>query len=258
MSHLRPPGRPGLRRQGFTYASTLLQAVRRFGPMELGLIAILLLIAGGVGAFLEIAEEVGEGDIRQIDETVLLLFRNPADHADPLGPLWLEEAMRDLTALGSVAVLTTLTLSVAGFLALAGKLRVALFVLVSIGGGVALSFALKHGFDRPRPDLVAHGADVFTASFPSAHASMSAVAYLALGALMARIQPLLRLKIYIVALAVALTLIVGISRVYLGVHWPSDVLAGWTLGSSWALLCWLLALWLQRRGEVERPVGEGV
>ncbi len=232
-------------------AQRLRDAIRRLGPPELGLIVGLLIVAAGIWAFLGIAEEVQEGEVEAFDRTLLMLFRDPSDLSKPLGPAWLGETMRDFTALGSMAVLITITVATAMFLALAGKIRVALFVLGAIGGGVVLSFAIKHGFERVRPDLVPHAARVFTASFPSAHSAMAAVTYLTLGALLARVQARRRLKVYLVALAVLLTIMVGISRIYLGVHWPTDVLAGWTLGASWAALCWVIAIWLQRHGRVE-------
>jgi undecaprenyl-diphosphatase len=129
----------------------------------------------------------------------------------------------------------------------------ALFVLVAIAGGVILSEGLKHLFARPRPELVAHMVEVQTASFPSGHAMLSAVTLLTLGALLARIQSRKRLKAYVIAIAILLTLLIGASRVYLGVHWPTDVLAGWCAGAAWAMACWLLALWLQNRGRIEQP-----
>jgi undecaprenyl-diphosphatase len=110
---------------------------------------------------------------------------------------------------------------------------------------------LKEFFERPRPDLVPHGAEVFTASFPSGHAMMSAVVYLTLGALLARVETGLRVKAFVLSVSVLLTVLVGISRVYLGVHWPTDVLAGWTVGAAWAVMCWLIARVLQRKGRVE-------
>lgn len=212
---------------------------------------ILILVAGGILSFAELAEEVQEGDTRSVDQTVLLSLREPADRSDPLGPRWLEEMMRDFTALGSHGVVTLLTLGVCAFLALDGKHRAALLVLIAVGGAMLWSPLLKEGFQRARPDLVPHGAYVYTKSFPSGHSMLAAAAYLSMGALMARVQSRRRLKALLLGFAVLLTLLVGFSRVYLGVHWPTDVLAGWTAGGVWALLCWLLARWLQRRGEVE-------
>jgi undecaprenyl-diphosphatase len=222
---------------------------------ELSLLLSLLVVVGGMWLFLGVADEVREGEIEEFDRQILLLFRNPADPADPIGPVWLEEAMRDLTALGSMVVLTIITLAAAVHLLLAGKRHAALFLVIAVGGGVLLGFGVKAGFERARPDLVTHAARVFTTSFPSGHSMMAAVAYLTMGTLLARVQPQRRLKIWLIGLAVLITLAVGISRVYLGVHWPSDVLAGWALGASWAMLCWAVALWLQRRGRIE-PAGE--
>ena len=180
-----------------------------------------------------------------------MALRTPGNLADPIGPKWLEEMMRDFTALGSTGVLTVMVLAIAGFLAMTRKGHAALLVLVSVGGGVLISQTMKWAYARPRPDLVPHGAEVFTASFPSGHSMMSAVVYLTLGALLARTQPDRAVKAYILAMAVLLTVLVGVSRVYLGVHWPTDVLAGWALGGLWALICLAVMQWLQARGQVE-------
>jgi undecaprenyl-diphosphatase len=220
---------------------------------ELSLLVCLLVVAGGIWLFVGLADEMREGELERFDTDVLMLLRNPSDHADPVGPPWLEEAMRDLTALGSMIVLTIITLAAVVHLVLAGKRHAALFLLVAVGGGVLLGFGAKSAFERPRPDLVAHAARVFTSSFPSGHSTMAAVVYLTMGMLLARVQPQRRLKIWLIGLAVLISLAVGVSRVYLGVHWPSDVLAGWALGASWAMLCWAVALWLQRRGRIEQP-----
>ena len=211
----------------------------------------MLAVAAGLYAFAKLADAVVEGETRDFDELLLLSLRSPADPSDPLGPRWLEEMMRDFTALGGVGVLSAVTLAVVGFLAMTRRRHAAATVAVSVLGGLLLSHALKWGFARPRPDLVPHGQAVYTQSFPSGHAMMSAVAYLTLGALLARTQPRRRAKLYFLAVAGLLTALVGVSRVYLGVHWPTDVLAGWTVGAGWALLCWTAMLWLQRRGQVE-------
>lgn len=94
---------------------------------------------------------------------------------------------------------------------------------------------------------------MFTASFPSGHAMLTAVAFLTLGVLLARMTEHRRLKAFALATSITLTILVGLTRIHLGVHYASDVLAGWVAGGAWALLCWSVARYLQRRGAVEKP-----
>ena len=218
---------------------------------EFGMLAALCILAGTGFGILHLASEIGEGETRAFDTAILLAFRNPADHADPIGPRWVEQAVRDLTSLGSTVVLALITLAALGYLLIERKHRAALFLLIAIGGGTLLSTLLKLGFDRPRPDLVAHGVEVWSASFPSGHALMSTATYLTLGALLARVQSKRRVKLYLIGLALLISLIVGMTRIYLGVHWPTDVLAGWSVGAAWALACWLVSIWLEARGKIE-------
>ena len=205
------------------------------------LIGLMLLASGGVWAFCEVADEVVEGDSHEIDERIVLALRNPADRSDPLGPQWVEELMRDFTALGGVGIVTLLGVVVTIFLAILGKRREAIWLVVALAGGIVISLALKSLFDRPRPDLVPHGSHVYTQSFPSGHSMMAATVYLTLGAVLAELVRPRRLKVFLIVVAAAVTVAVGVSRVYLGVHWPTDVLAGWALGSAWALACWFTA-----------------
>lgn len=220
---------------------------RWLAARELVTLVLVALFAGGIWAFFAIADAVAEDELRSFDEGILLAMRNPLDRSDPLGPRWFEEMGRDFTALGGVAVLTLFTLAVAGYLWIARRRRALVLLLASVCGGWLLSMLLKRGFDRPRPDLVPHGAFVYTASFPSGHAMMSAVTYLTLGALLARVLPRRSMKLFVLACALVLTGLAGVSRVYLGVHWPTDVVAGWAIGASWAVGCWLVADWVQRR-----------
>lgn len=220
------------------------------GNRELSFLLFLFLLSGALWAFVSLAEEVMEGDTEAFDDAILLSLREPADVSDPLGPGWLEEAGRDLTALGGIPVLGLVTLTVCSYLVLVRRRQAAAVVAVATVGALLLSTVLKDLIDRTRPDLVPHGARVYTASFPSAHAMNSASIYLTLGALLAQVEKRRLIKMFILTIAATTTLLVGISRVYLGVHWPTDVLAGWTAGAGWATLCWLLARWLQRRGSI--------
>jgi undecaprenyl-diphosphatase len=208
--------------------------------------AALLLLFGSI------AEEVVEGETHQLDRAVLMSFRTAANPADLIGPQWFEEMVRDVTALGSYAFVIIIVSAATGYLLMIRKFGLALLLLAAEAGGMLFSTLLKQMFDRPRPDLE-HAARVFTASFPSGHATLSAVTFLTLGALLTRVTDDRKSKLYFMGTAIVLTVTVGLSRLYLGVHYPSDVLAGWCIGSAWAVLCWGGALWLQRRGGVEGP-----
>jgi undecaprenyl-diphosphatase len=219
--------------------------------VEITTLVAALIVISAIWAFVSIAGEVLEGDVHGFDAEILLSLRSAADASDPIGPHWFEELGRDMTALGGNGVLIMLTCFVALYLWLTNKRRSMWLVLAAIVSGLVMSQLLKWGFSRPRPDLVPHNSYVYTASFPSGHAMMSAVTYLTLGILVARVQKRWAVRALFIGVAVFLTLLVGVSRVYLGVHWPSDVLAGWTAGAAWAVLWWMAARWLERRGAVE-------
>ena len=230
------------------YAARVLARVA--GAERVTLVSVIF-AASVLFAFASLANAVGRGSTRAFDEWLLVSLRTPGNLADPIGPSWFEEMMRDFTAMGSTGVLSLMVLTIAGFLFMTRKGYAALFVLASVIGGTLLSQTMKWAYARPRPELVPHGAEVYTASFPSGHSMMSAVVYLTLGALLAGTQSDRVVKAYVLSVAVVVTALVGVSRVYLGVHWPTDVLAGWALGAAWALVCWLALKWLQARGRVE-------
>jgi len=223
------------------------------GRHELGSVLSLFVLALGAWAFAEVVDEVGEGETQGVDRALLLALRNGADLADPRGPPWLEEIGRDLSALGGVAILSLLSIAAVGYLLILRKPRAAAFVGSSVLGALLLSMALKGVFDRPRPDVVPHLSHALSSSFPSGHAMLSTAVYLTLGALLARLHSSLVLKAYVLLWALLLAFLVGVSRVYVGVHWPTDVLGGWAAGAAWAALCWIIARTLQRRGRLEHP-----
>ena len=224
------------------------------GRHELGTLLAIGGLAAGVLFFAALSGQVMDGSTQKFDRALLLALRRPGD-LQPLGPPALLSAARDITALGGSFVLILVTAAVSLFLALNGKKHTAVFVCASIGSGMLASNLLKDSFERLRPQLVPHDTYAASYSFPSGHSMLSALTYLTLGAVLARSHASKLLKTYFLLGAVFLSGLIGITRVYLGVHWPTDVLAGWTAGSVWAVLCWLLARWLQSRRTIEPEPG---
>ena len=183
---------------------------------------------------------VAAGMTASVDQALLLEFRTVSDVTDPLGPAWFEEMMAEYSALGGYAILIMATLVVATGLALTGHGALATFLIGAFASGSAVSTGLKHVIERPRPDLVDHFDRTFTASFPSAHAMISMIAFLTMAAVVVRLCATRALRIFVLITALAVAVLVGLSRVYLGVHWPSDVAAGWCLGLGWACASWLV------------------
>jgi undecaprenyl-diphosphatase len=227
--------------------TALLERAIRFGRAELTALCALLVAAGGGLAFIEIADDAAEADGQRFDQSVLEWLRPSPDPRDALGPPWLERAMGELTALGGIAPLVLIASLAVIFLLMKGRRGSALLVALSLSGGVIISQVLKAFYDRDRPPDIFRGEEVINASFPSGHAMLSTITYLTLGALLAQAMDRRRLKVFIFTAAVLIAALVGISRVYLAVHWASDVLAGWSLGAAWAMTCWLAAWFIERR-----------
>jgi undecaprenyl-diphosphatase len=228
------------------------QFVAKRDRSELALLVGALLLVILAFATLTLAGEVIEGDTQAFDERVLRSLRKAENPTTPIGPGWLYGAALDVTALGSASVIGLTVVAIVGFLLLQGMARTALFVLLASGGGWLLNNALKAFFARPRPDVVPHLRDVMTLSFPSGHAMTSAAVYLTLGAMLMRIAERRITKIYCMVIAMLVTLLIGASRVYLGVHYPTDVLAGWLIGLSWALICWMVERSIERRAGLKK------
>ncbi len=222
---------------------TLLRTILARRPWRREFLAWSMVLGASllVLVFLALAREIMEGETHRLDDAILTALRTPGDPSVLIGPAWLTKVMTDITALGGVTVLTLITTLVTLYLVLARAERTALFLVVSIVGGWGLSNLLKIGVGRPRPDLVPHLVEVHDLSFPSGHAMLSAIVYLTLGALLSRLETRKRLRFFFMATALVLTLIIGLSRIFLGVHYPTDVIGGWCAGLAWASLTWFAA-----------------
>jgi undecaprenyl-diphosphatase len=222
--------------------------VPRLPPNRRALLACLVIVASaGAFIFLQLTSEIAEGETHRFDEAILLAFRTADNPALPLGPKWLTSTFIEFTALGSTSVLGLVTLLVIGFLLSERKRFHALLIGLAVAGGALISTILKMLVGRPRPESVSHLVDVTTLSFPSGHAMLSAVTYLTLGALLMREFKTKRTRILVIFSVVLLTALVGVSRVYLGVHYPTDVLGGWCAGAAWAAFCLLVVDFLEAR-----------
>jgi undecaprenyl-diphosphatase len=224
----------------------LWHGLRRLERRELTWLVLGLGACLALWAFIALAGEVMDGDTQALDTRILLALRDPMDPSRPRGPAWLEGAMLDLTSIGGPWVLGLAVFAIVGFLLLQTRYHTALVVLITAVSGDLVNQALKDVFQRPRPEIVPHLRAVIETSFPSGHAMQSAIIYLTLGTMLMRLAESRVTKAYCLLMAILVTLLVGISRVYLGVHYPTDVIGGWIFGFVWASLCWMVAKRFER------------
>ncbi|MER9581159.1 phosphatase PAP2 family protein [Mesorhizobium sp. M0276] len=215
-----------------------------------GFLAVVAICAVSLLTFAFLVAEMRLDQIAEVDKRLLLSLRSPSDLSNPLGPVWFEEMVRDFTALGSTGVLVFVTAAGIGYMSVQGMVKGSLYLLFVAATGRALDLLLKFLVARPRPNLVSHMVSESTTSFPSSHAMMSAIIYLSIAVIVFSDTNANRLaKMYLFVVATILTGVIGASRVYLGVHWPSDVLAGWAAGAFWVTVCWILKILV--RGSVK-------
>ena len=205
------------------------------------------LALGGV-AFLLIAAAMQMGGTQSVDDWTLKAVRALVLKDPRTGQVYGEEAVIAITSLGALVILIGVSCLVMGLLWLTQRRQVALLLLTALLGAIGINYSLKYAFNRPRPQVVQLLQRVDTKSFPSGHALTATAIYATLGAIGATVCSRRSLKVYVMSGAVGVSILVGLSRVYLGVHYPSDVLAGWIVGFTWALLCWLTARRLKKRG----------
>lgn len=222
----------------------------RFSANELLMLVALLIVVLGTWGFIEVADNVVSGTTEKFDLWAVQTFRETVNNRIPLDEPSIRQAFLDISALGGPAVLFLMTSAMLIFLFWDRRYNAMLLVILATFGGAILAYLLKEGIGRPRPDVEQLTA-VLLPSFPSGHTMLSAIVYPTLGTLLARVVSRKRLKIYFMLVALGLSGLIGISRVYLGVHYPTDVLAGWAAGLAWAALCWTVTKYLQQRGAVE-------
>jgi undecaprenyl-diphosphatase len=190
---------------------------------------------GLVLLFAAIAVAVSLNATAPFDRGILLSLRDPANISRPIGPAWLFETMRDLTSLGSIVVLLLFTMTVAGYWLLTGRRRAAALLVAALIGAIVLNDVLKLAFERPRPDAILQSARVFSSDFPSGHATISSAVYIS-ASLLAGAQPAVQLaRRFLLYLAGFVVVVIGFSRLYLGLHYPTDILAGWCVGGALVL-----------------------
>ncbi len=214
---------------------------------EIAAVSALAVVALGGFLFAVAADAMREPGGQAFDMAVLQALRPPGHPHDPIGPWWLQEAALDLTSLGGISVLGLFALITVGFLLIQRKYLSGVLLALGLLGGVTLSEGLKAIFNRPRPPADYQAVETLNASFPSGHALLATVFYLSVGVMMARAFQRRQLKAYIMSVAIGLALIVGLTRIYLGAHWLTDVLAGWSIGAVWAMTLWLVALGVEFR-----------
>ena len=230
------------------HPTAFLTRALRVARTEIAVVAALLVVALGTLTFIEVADDIREPGGQAFDQAVLHAVRPFADDPGrPWGPWWLQEAAADITSLGGISVLTLFALIALGFMLIQGKRLSALLLVGGLLGGVALSEGLKALFERERPPVIYQAVETLNASFPSGHALLSTVFYLTLGVMLTRAFPRKRLKAYVLGVGVLIALLIGLTRIYLGAHWASDVFAGWSVGAAWAMLLWLAAYAIGRR-----------
>ncbi|WGM32905.1 phosphatase PAP2 family protein [Brevundimonas sp. NIBR11] len=212
---------------------------------EFAALGALAIVTLGIMTFVEIADDMTEADGQAFDQMVLHWMQPVA--GQPRGPWWLHEAAADLTSLGGISVLTLFAIVALVFLLILRKRLSALLLIVGLAGGVGLSEGLKALFERQRPPAVYQAVETLNASFPSGHALLSTVFYLTVAVMLTRAFPRKRVKAWVLGVGMTFALIVGLTRIYLGAHWASDVMAGWCVGAAWAMALWLVSYAVERR-----------
>lgn len=221
----------------------------RLRALEARTLIVIMAIAAALLAFLRLGDGVRAGRTLDIDRRIILALRDPAHPGQPRGSFWTRDILHDLTALGGVGVLTLTVVVATIFLWVNGRRRHAAVLLGTVGAATVVGELIRSSYHRARPDLLAYGDYFSESSFPSGHSNIATVVWMTLALIVASLERSRVGKVTAFAAGGFISLTAGAARVYFGVHWPSDVLGGWILGSSWALAAWIaLGAWKKGPG----------
>jgi len=215
--------------------------------IEIALLAVWIVVAGALWSFLAIGSEMQEGELTGFDRSVLEALRQNGDTHKAIGPHWLIESMRDVTALGGVTLVTVVTVLAVTLLLGHKQKNQAVVLAIFIPLAQLSSGLFKDVYDRARPSFAIFGDLPTSMSFPSGHSTVATATYFLLAVIVSSLETNRSMKVLAFAVAALLSLAIGFSRVFLGVHWPSDVIAGWCLGAAWAMIAAVVLRALKKR-----------
>ena len=236
-----PPPEP--RRRAAATADRVPPVTRVLASLTPRLLAVIVAVGAAIWGVLWLSGEVRAGETTAFDRALILALRQTIDPDRLRGPAWLQESARDITALGGFTVLGLVSVAAIAVLIVYGRRRQALVFAAAAVGAQALAEAIKSIVGRPRPSFVARYDLIASSSFPSGHSMMAPAIYFTLASIVAAGELRPAARVLLMAGSVVLVAAIGVSRVYLGVHWPTDVVAGWTLGSAVALVAWVVLRW---------------
>lgn len=230
---------------------------RALARREREIVVLVILAAVCVLLFRLIAEIVEQGRADAFDLGLLKALHPDGLRHDTLGSIWANIGAHDLSAMGSISVLAFIVVLGFGLFLGVNRRREAVMLFLAFGGGLVMTVGLQALFHRSRPPLTPEEAAGLNASFPSGHALLSATVYLTLGTLIGRFAERRFVRFYALGTAAVLTVIIGVSRIFLGIHWCTDVLAGWCVGLAWALTWRAIALVWERCDEQPAHASNG-
>ncbi len=200
-----------------------------------------VMLAASLAIFLILSLTAPGGAFEAAEREFLLSLRNGDDPALLNGPGWLLYFVQNITALGGWPVLTVFSLALAGALMVQKQWSFLLVLLAVVIGETIITGVLKGFFDRTRPDFLPHLISASSKSFPSGHSASAAAVYFTFGLAIANVVKQRAIRRYALGASLVIVFLIGASRVFLGVHYPSDVIAGWCVGAAWASAVWLAA-----------------